>query len=255
MSRSPRSTFLPLVVLTLLGSPLACLDTIEPGEGQEPLPENDSGRRDLTFGFDSGQSNWIGGFSDFAADANPQDIRFVTERQTTPVGTDRQSGAQFVSSTNVSDDLFTFITQPVARLKPNTPYALTFEVELASNAPRRCPTLEGSPGEDVFLKVGASLVQPGAVTDPNTQRVRLNVDKGNQSVGGANAQTLGDIANDSEQCFNTPYRIITRDNLGNPLRITTDDTGRLWLFVGTESDYTGTTELYYDNIRVVLTPS
>jgi len=24
--------------------------------------------------------------------------------------------------------------------------------------------------------------------------------------------------------------------------------------VGTESDYTGTTELYYDNIRVVLTP-
>jgi hypothetical protein len=253
MSRIPRLNLLPLVAL--LGSPLACLDTIEPGEGQEPLPANDSGRRDLTFTFESGESNWTASYSDFAASTDPQDIQFVTQRRTTPAGTDRQSSAQFVSSTNVSDDLFTFISQGVGRLKPNTPYALTFEVELASNAPRRCPSVNGSPGEDVFLKVGASLVQPVAVTDTNTQRVRLNVDKGNQSVGGTNAQALGDIATDSEQCFNTPYRIITRDNRGNPLRIITDETGRLWLFVGVDSDYTGTTELYYDTVHVVLEPS
>ncbi|KFE68112.1 hypothetical protein [Hyalangium minutum] len=254
MFRVPRLNSLPLV-LVLLGAPLACLDTIEPGEGVEPLPENDSGRRDLTFAFDPDQSNWTGGYSDFAAGQDPQNIHFILRRDTTPVGTDRQSGAMFVSSTNVSDDLFTFITQQVSRLKPNTPYALTFEVELASNAPRRCPSVNGSPGEDVFLKVGASLVQPAAVTDTNTQQVRLNVDKGNQSVGGENAQTLGDIATDSEQCFNTPYRIITRDNVGNPLRITTDANGRLWLFVGTDSEYFGTTELYYDVIHVVLEPS
>jgi len=255
MSRSPRSTFLPLVVLALLGSPLACLDTIEPGEEQEPLPENDSGRRDLTFAFDPGQSNWSGGYSDFPIAQDQKDIQFLLERRTTPAGTDRQSSAQFVSSTNVSDDLFTFITQQVSRLKPNTPYALTFELELASNAPRGCPGVNGSPGEDVFLKVGASLTQPLAMADPNTQQFRLNVDKGNQSVGGANAQVLGDIATESEQCFNTPYRIITRDNRGNPLRITTDEQGKLWLFVGTDSDYRGTTELYYDIIHVVLEPS
>lgn len=254
MFRFPRLNLLPLV-LALLGAPLACLDTIEPGEGIEPLPENDSGRRDLTFTFDSGESTWTGGISDFPTNKDPQDIHFTLRRDTTPVGTDRQANALFVSSTNVSDDLFTFITLMVGRLKPNTPYALTFEVELASNAPRRCPSVNGSPGEDVFLKVGASLVQPAAVTNTETQQVRLNVDKGNQSVGSENAQTLGDIANDSEQCFNTPYRIITRDNVGNPLRITTDANGRLWLFVGTDSDYSGTTELYYDVIHVVLQPS
>ena len=63
------------------------------------------------------------------------------------------------------------------------------------------------------------------------------------------------LSNEVEQCFNTPYRVITRDNLGNPLRITTNDQGRLWLFIGTESDYEGTTELYYDNLRVLLQPS
>lgn len=254
MSRVPRLNFLPLV-LVLLGAPLACLDTIEPGEGVEPLPENDSGRRDLTFAFDLGEPSWTAGYSDFEATQDPQDIHFTVRKELTPVGTDRQSGAQFVSSTNMSDDLFTFITKQVSRLKPDTPYAITFEVEVASNAPRRCPGVNGSPGEDVFLKVGAALVQPGPVTDTETQQVRFNVDKGNQSVGGMNAQVLGDIATDSEQCFNTPYRIITRDNRGNPLRITTDGTGRLWLFVGTESDYTGTTELYYDVLHVVLEPS
>jgi hypothetical protein len=249
---SSRSNFLSLATLVLLGSPLACLDTIEPGE-EQPLPANDSGRRDLTFGFNVGEGNWTAAYSDFHEEDQPA-IKLTTERRVLPQGTDRQSSGQFIASTNLSDDLFTFIKYPVSRLKPNTPYAITFEVELASNAPRRCPSTLGSPGEDVFLKVGASVLEPLAVMDPATQRARLNVDKGNQSLGGANAQMLGDISNELEQCFNTPYRIITRDNLGNPLRITTDDTGRVWLFVGTDSDYEGTTELYYDNLHVRLEP-
>src|SRR5687767_7578322 len=91
MPHSPRSNFLPLLVLMLLGSPLACLDTIEPGDGQEPLPESDSGRRDLTFAFDSGESNWSGSYSDFAAGEDPKDVQFIIARRTMPVGTDRQS--------------------------------------------------------------------------------------------------------------------------------------------------------------------
>jgi hypothetical protein len=247
-----RSNFLPLAALLLLGSPLACLDTIEPGE-ELPLPENSSGRRDLTFGFNAGESNWAASLSDFHEDDQPG-IKLISQRRTLPPGTDRQGTAQFVSSTNTSDDLFTFIKYPVSRLKPHTPYAITFEVELASNAPRRCPSALGSPGEDVFLKVGASLFEPQPTTDSATKITRLNLDKGNQSIGAPHVQVLGDISNELEQCFNTPYRIITRDNLGNPLRITTDGEGLVWLFVGTDSDYEGTTELYYDNLRVRLEP-
>ncbi|HYH97817.1 hypothetical protein [Hyalangium sp.] len=255
MFRSSCSNFLSLVLVALFGGPLACLDTIEPGEGQDPLPENDSGRRDLTFDFSLAVSDWTGSYADFAMGQDPKDIQFVVERRMLPASTDRESGSLFLSSTNVSDDLFTFISYPVGRLKPNTPYAITFEMELASNAPRRCASTLGEPGEDVFLKVGASLAQPLPVEDANTQRVRLSVDKGNQSLGSTSAQVLGDISNELEECFNTPYRIITRDNLGNPLRITTNDEGRVWLFVGTESDYMGTTELYYDTLRVLLEPS
>jgi hypothetical protein len=255
MPRSYRPTLLPLLLLALLGSPLACLETIEPGEGTEPLPENDSGRRDLTFSFATGEPQWTAAFSDFAVGQDPREIRLVAERRALPTGTDREGTALFVSSMNVSDDLFTFITLSVGRLKSNTPYAISFELELASNAPRRCVGENGASGEDVFLKVGASLQQPAAVTDENTNRIRLNVDKGNQSIGSDQVQVLGDISTEVEQCFNTPYRIITRDNLGTPLRITTNDEGRLWLFIGTDSDYEGTTELYYDNLRVQLQPS
>jgi hypothetical protein len=254
MPRCSRPNFLSLLMLVLLGAPLACLETVGPAEGPLPLPENESGRRDLTFTFGEEDSGWNTGYADFDVGQDPEDIQFRVQRIAMPSGTDRQERALFISSMNVNDDLFTFLYTRVGRLKPNTPYALTFELELASNAPRRCSDVYGAPGEDVFLKVGASIGPPLAAAD-STTRIRLNLDKGNQSVGGANAQVLGDISTELEQCFNTPYRVITRDNRGNPFRITTDDQGQLWLLVGTDSDYRGTTALYYDTLHVVLEPS
>jgi hypothetical protein len=83
---------------------------------------------------------------------------------------------------------------------------------------------------------------------------RLNVDKGEQASGGANAQVLGDITNGSTDCTTPSYRSITRDNRSTPFHITSDDQGQLWLLVGTDSGFEGITALYYDTIRVVLEP-
>ena len=61
-------------------------------------------------------------------------------------------------------------------------------------------------------------------------------------------------ANGSPECSDTPYRMIERDNLEEPLTVRTDAEGSAWIFVGSDSGFEGTTSLYYDRIDVVLEP-
>jgi hypothetical protein len=233
-----------LLLSLLLGLSTGCSASLEPIDG--------TGRRDLLFVFDASTQEWSGGFTDLAP-AQENNVGFVFERRELPPEIGLLGGALFVSGQNVSDDLFLFITHPVTSLRPNAPYSLTFELELASNASTGCVGVGGAPGESVFLKAGAAAIQPGRVTD-SSGHFRLNVDKGEQSSGGANAQVLGDIANGSTDCVNPSYRIITRDNRDDPFHITSDAEGQLWLLAGTDSGFEGTTALYYDTIRVVLEP-
>jgi hypothetical protein len=234
-----------LLASLLLGLPSACSGALDE-------PDDGTGRRDLLFTFDASTQDWTGNFTDLAP-SQVNDVGFLFERRELPAEVGTPGGALFLSGRNVSDDLFMFLTHPVTGLRPDTAYALTFELELASNSPTGCVGVGGAPGESVYLKVGAALIQPDRAMD-SSGNYRLNVDKGNQSAGGANAVVVGDVANGSADCGAPSYRRITRDNRSLPLRITTDAQGTLWLFVGTDSGYESTTSLYYDTIRVVLEP-
>lgn len=237
---APSPRFLALLSL-LLGLSTSCSGDL----AADPV--------DLLFTFDSDAQGWSGGFTDLAP-GQVNDVGFVFEHRALPPGTGLQGGALFVSGRNVSDDLFMFLARPVTGLMPETSYALTFELELASNAPSGCVGIGGAPGESVFLKAGAAVQQPARVT-ASSGHLRLNVDKGEQSVGGANAQMMGTIANGAADCDAPVYRRITRDNRANPFRITSDSRGELWLLVGTDSGFEGTTSLYYETIRVILEPT
>jgi hypothetical protein len=239
---SPRAFLMSL----LLGMSWACSDTLD-------QPDDGIGHRELLFTFDGDAQGWSGNFTDVSAE-HAQAVGFVFEHRPLPAEVGGAGGALFLSGENVSDDLFLFLTYPVTGLRPNTRYDLTFELELASNAPAGCLGIGGDPGGSVFLKVGAALVPPDSVMTPSGG-YRLNVDKGNQSSDGANAQVVGDIANSSRECNRPSYQRITRDNRDRPFRITTDGQGQLWLLVGTDSGFEGATALYYDTLRVVLEPS
>lgn len=236
-----------LVLASLLGglSP-ACSGALDE-------PDDGTGRRDLLFTFDTGPQDWTGNFTDLAP-SQVNDVGFISERREPPAESNRVGGALYVSGRNPSDDLFMFLTHPVTGLLPSTRYTITFELELISNAPTGCVGVGGAPGESVFVKVGAAPVQPDRTVDSGGHYV-LNVDKGNQSNGGANAEVVGNVANGSTDCNTPPYRLITRDNRSTPLRVTSDAQGTLWLLVGTDSGYESTTALYYDTIRVVLEPA
>jgi hypothetical protein len=237
---APSPRVLALLSL-LLGMSTACSAGLEP---------DSSARLDLLFTFDSSTQDWRGNFTDLAP-SQVNDVGFLFEQRELPAETGFLGGALFISGRNVSDDLFMFAAHPVTGLLPETSYALTFELELASNAPAGCVGVGGAPGESVYLKVGAAVQQPDRVTG-SSGNLLLNLDKGEQSVGGANAQMVGDIANGTTDCNAPVYRRITRDNRANPFLITTNSQGELWLLVGTDSGFENTTSLYYDTIRVIL---
>jgi hypothetical protein len=83
---------------------------------------------------------------------------------------------------------------------------------------------------------------------------RMNVDIGNQAVGGPAGSVAGDIGTSSADCrFESPFMSIERMHQ-HPFVVTASESGDLWLLVGTDSGFEGITRLYYQSISVTLTP-
>jgi hypothetical protein len=143
-----------------------------------------------------------------------------------------------ISGKSTNRDLFMFIKGKISGLLPNTTYELLFTVKVASNTP-------SSVGENVKLKVGATLIEPRKELQAGVYR--MNINKGNQAEGGSDMITIGNVVSTST----TGFAIITRTNSSkNDFTITTDETGEIWIVIGTESGIDGLTELFYTQVDV-----
>ncbi len=116
----------------------------------------------------------------------------------------------------------------------------------------------GSPGESVYLKAGASTVEPAVYLDSDTGYYLMNVDKGSGNSGnGTAASVIGDIANglsaEEVDMENPPYVSLERHHEHQYI-VTASQDGELWLLVGTDSGFEGLTSIYYQSIAVTLTP-
>lgn len=199
----------------------------------------------LRFDFENGEQGWQAGFSDYdtelAAGFNLQSgVRSIPESN---------NSGFYLAGTNQSDDLFMFIKSRFRGLQASTRYVASVTINLVSNGGAGCAGIGGSPGESVYLKFGF------AETEPQQAGYDLNVAKGNQSNGGANANVIGNIAVNGLACDGT--------NLGNKtvtstsqteLEFTTTEDGRIWLFIGTDSGFEGRTEIYFDQIELTVQP-
>ena len=130
----------------------------------------------------------------------------------------------YVQGHNRSDDLFMFLKRQVGGLSPGATYAVSVWVDLVTNVPTGSVGIGGSPGSNVFVKAGASTIEPDTFEASNGY-LRMNVDKGNQSRGGESMAVLGNVAH--PQVEDREYRIKTLDSLGLPLRVDADDEGRV----------------------------
>ena len=144
-----------------------------------------------------------------------------------------------------------FLKRQVGGLRPNARYAVSVSIDLATNVPAGLFGIGGSPGESVFVKAGASAIEPETVEDDNGYH-RINIDKGNQANDGESAVVLGNVAHPT--VANGEYRVKTLDNADLPLSVSADGEGRVWLIVGTDSGFEGFSALYYARISYTLRP-
>ena len=199
------------------------------------------------YDFGSDADGWTFGFADLPVDFDQSIFELDHGRRPLP---DRLEGSGvYVQGHNRSDDLFMFLKKQVGGLRPNAAYAVSISLDLATNVPTATFGIGGSPGESVFVKAGASTVEPLTEEDRN-RYLRMNIDKGNQANGGEDMVVLGNVANG--EVVNREYRIKMLDNVDLPLSVSTDADGRVWLIVGTDSGFEGLSAFYYSRISYTL---
>ena len=223
-----------MVVMAVLSSPPMAL-------------AQDGAEGEFSFDFESDTEGWTVEFADLPVDYDQSIYELDHEHRSLPDGL--EGSGIYIQGHNRSDDLFMFLKKRVDGLSPNTAYVVSVSLDLATNVPAGSFGIGGSPGESVFVKAGASTVEPLTEEDSN-RYLRMNIDKGNQSRGGESMVVLGSVAH--HEVVNREYRIKTLDNTDMPLSVTTDGDGGVWLIVGTDSGFEGLTRLYYARISYVL---
>lgn len=203
----------------------------------------------LEYSFQNDTEGWAGDFADYPDEQDAEDrYEFVFEHSHLPSPLNTEAGALKQSGMNLSDDLFMFIKKKVDGLRPNTTYDVSFHIEIASNAASGMYGVGGAPGESVYIKAGASTHEPLKVLDESDHYFRMNIDKGNQSQGGADAKVIGDFANGTDENMYTLKQLHTEF----PVEVKSNESGELWLIVGTDSGFESTTTIYYNQIKATL---
>ena len=200
----------------------------------------------LSYTFDSNKEGWIGGFSDYPA-GEEELFELIFEHSNLPFPLSENQGALKFSGKNRSDDLFMFLKKEISNLNPSTEYSLIFNVEFASNVPNDRPGIGGSPGESVFIKAGATAIEPETFIDTDG-RFRMNIDKEDQAAEGEDMIILGNFSNGTDE------DIYTLKTISNhlPFKFKTNEQGSFWLIVGTDSGFEGVTTIYYNKIQVEI---
>lgn len=212
------------------------------------LPRLAAGADTLQFDFAQGNHGFVAGFADYPVG---EETFYELESELRPLPSNLgQATSLFISGNNHSDDLFMFYKRRISGLAPGTPYRLGFELQFATEAEFGSFGIGGSPAHSVFLKAGASAIEPDREIVGGAYQ--LNVDKGAQSNPGSAALVLGDVS--KPDGAPAGFQLVARSSGAEFLDATSSSTGDLWLFFGTDSGYEGTTSLYYTNFSATLEP-
>jgi hypothetical protein len=165
-----------------------------------------------------------------------------------PLPLNTTDGAIRQSGVNRSDDLFMFIKKKITGLTPNRIYTVDVKLDFATNVARNMIGVGGSPGEGVKIKAGAVPIEPINMLNTTENWYRMNIDKGNQSIGGSDMKVIGDFGNGTDQNVYKIKQLTT----AIPLNVKANQQGEIWLVIGTDSGFEGITTIYYNSIQIVI---
>lgn len=199
----------------------------------------------MNFDFSQGPEGWTADFTDYPVNEDPlADSIYQWKAEFIQGAADANGGNAFmISCNNISGDVFMFVKKKVEGLRPNTNYNVVYEIQLSSNAVA---------GQGIILKGGASELEPRKVIEDGYYV--LNIDKGTDTTSGENAISFGDIGASTPL---TGYSSTTKGNSNSyqPFITRTNSRGELWLVLGTDSLFEGTTTVYFTNINLVFSVS
>jgi hypothetical protein len=205
--------------------------------------------------FRDGAQGWEAGFAEYS----PETVDMMLEAGSRPLPSELgiNGTGYYLQGMNHSDDLFMFLKRrlgPDDGVVPGQEYRVMFTIVFASNAPSGAVGIGGSPGGSVYLKAGASVVEPEVYLDSADNHYHMNVDKGEgNEPGGEAASKVGDIANGLSAEEDPRYVSLKRQHEHQDTVNASQD-GELWLLVGTDSGFEGLTGIYYESIVVTLVP-
>ena len=203
-----------------------------------------------TFDFSRGEHGFVADFADYPPD-NEEIFELTSDHRPLPSPLESEP-ALYLSGVNRSDDLFMFFKGQVGGLVPGVPYSVAVSVDIATDTPAGCFGVGGPPGESVWIKAGASEVEPLPVLEGSY--LRMNIDVGRQSNSGDNAVVLGNMANtrNCEQPRQWERKSFPARSI--PEAVSASANGRVWLLFGIDSGFESRTEVYFTRASVTLTP-
>jgi hypothetical protein len=209
----------------------------------------------LEFDFRQGAQGWEAGFAEYGREM--EGMMLEGEVRSLPSELGINGTGYYLQGMNHSDDLFMFLKRRLGTddgVVPGQEYRIMFTIVFASDAPSGAVGIGGPPGESVYLKAGASTVEPEVYLDSDTGYYVINVDKGPGNSGnGAAASVVGHIANGLSAEEDPRYISLERQH-EHEYTVNASQDGELWLMVGTDSGFEGLTGIYYESIAVTSIP-
>ncbi|MCE6991636.1 hypothetical protein [Dyadobacter sp. CY323] len=197
--------------------------------------------------FETSADGWASELAEYSTETDTATIQFRSGRTNLPAGLDVKKFAYMLQAQNRSDDMFMYLKKKITGLVPNGTYSVVFDLDLATKYSEGAPGAGGSPSSSVYIKAGASPVEPAKKLV--NKFYEFTLDKGQQANEGKDAVLLGNASNGLEE---EKYAIVKRSNADKPFTVKVNAQGELWLFIGSDSGFEGLNTLYFDRAKVTI---
>lgn len=205
--------------------------------------------KEFIFDFQKGTYGWNVLFSDYPV-GEDSFFELTFEYSWLPPPLDNSCRSFKISGNNHSDDLLSVIYRKIDGLLPNTKYAVSFNIELASKVSTNSVGAGGSPNISIGGGGVSEMPQNRIALTGSVNYYRPNFISSLQSnTSNESLKVLGRIGVSDTT---TQFTLVNRNNLSEPISLTTNSKGELWVMIGTDSGFEGITTLYYKKISVFL---
>lgn len=202
---------------------------------------------EYTYDFEENMDGWTGGFAGVSENymMDGYDINFSHGDY---LLMDSSNRGIYLTGNNLVSDMFMYTSKKFDStdgLKPLTSYLVDVEFDVASNM---ATGVDNIPRDQIYIKAGVVNIQPRTeLTEKDGNFFYINLDKGDKSSGGKDLTTLGNaaIAGLGEDVYG-------QKNFQQVFNVMTNSNGELWVVIGVDTAFKGTSALYVDNVTIKI---